>query len=893
LFQLNSAMDKNFVFNGNGVADTLLGEGSTSSSQNTIQPSTGTVTLNGACVFDAAAGFLSVNATMTGSGSLTKIGVGTNFLSGNIGYSGVTTVSAGQLDIDGTKTGGAGITVAATGVLAGYGSTTESVTNNGTIISGDPLNSPAVSLTVGNLTLNSGNVVIDVDAAVDPIIANGAVTLNGVVTLQLVSQSGYSAVTSGQQITVIQYSGALSGGLANLTLAPNPPGYSFALVDPATTPGKIVVSVNHVPQPLTWLGLSPTALTLWQAGGPTNWIDNNGSVLSVFTNGDNVTFDDNGTNLVTLSGSLNPLSITVSSSRVYTFTGSGGITGPGLLSVYSPLIIANSGTNDFSGGTVINGGEVVVGTGGTNGSIGTGAITNNTALVFNLTNTVTISNRMVGGGVLTNEAGVLTLSGNNSALSGQVVANGGTLRSGSTTGLGSTNSGSILVASNATVDINGQNLGTEPVTVSGSGVSSNGAFINNGASQQNAVQNMTLAGDTTFGGTGRWDIRSSTVGGASLSSSGNPYNLTKTGSNSVWLVNVSFDSAISNITVDSGLLGYQDGTTGLGNPAGTLTVNPGASLGFFNSQNPLNKIISLNGDATNNAVSVLAGTNAISGTVSITGGCIFNLATGTILTLNGGITGGGSLTEIGNGTLAIDSAYSWSGNTTVGSGTLDLSGSGNPTLSLAAGQMLQGDGTIIGSVNSAGGSTVEPGPAIGALSVSGAIVLNGTTIMEVSQATATNTILRSTNSSITYGGSLVVSNLAGSFVGGESYKLFNSGTGSYLNSFASIQLPALSPGLSWNTNQLSVNGTISVTGSIVLTPPTISHAGLSGGNIIISGTNNSGPGGTYHVLSSTNLTVPLTNWSVVTNGTFDASGNFSSTNATGTNARQFYILQVP
>ena len=69
---------------------------------------------------------------------------------------------------------------------------------------------------------------------------------------------------------------------------------------------------------------------------------------------------------------------------------------------------------------------------------------------------------------------------------------------------------------------------------------------------------------------------------------------------------------------------------------------------------------------------------------------------------------------------------------------------------------------------------------------------------------------------------------------------------------------------------------------------------MSAGNIIISGTNNSGPGGGYQVLTSTNLTVPLTSWTVLTNGTFDGNGNFSVTNSIGTtNSRQFYILQVP
>ncbi len=76
--------------------------------------------------------------------------------------------------------------------------------------------------------------------------------------------------------------------------------------------------------------------------------------------------------------------------------------------------------------------------------------------------------------------------------------------------------------------------------------------------------------------------------------------------------------------------------------------------------------------------------------------------------------------------------------------------------------------------------------------------------------------------------------------------------------------------------------------------PTITHALLSGANIVIRGTNNAGSGGTYHLLSSTNISVPLSNWSTVTSGSFDANGNVNSTNPVNpTTPRNFYILQVP
>jgi hypothetical protein len=77
--------------------------------------------------------------------------------------------------------------------------------------------------------------------------------------------------------------------------------------------------------------------------------------------------------------------------------------------------------------------------------------------------------------------------------------------------------------------------------------------------------------------------------------------------------------------------------------------------------------------------------------------------------------------------------------------------------------------------------------------------------------------------------------------------------------------------------------------------PQILHASVTGDNFIMSGTNNSGvSGGAYHVLTTTNLRLPLTNWTVLSSGTFDNSGKFSFTNAlSSTNTAMFYLLRAP
>jgi len=135
--------------------------------------------------------------------------------------------------------------------------------------------------------------------------------------------------------------------------------------------------------------------------------------------------------------------------------------------------------------------------------------------------------------------------------------------------------------------------------------------------------------------------------------------------------------------------------------------------------------------------------------------------------------------------------------------------------------------------------------------------------MEMNRASNTNDLLRSTNSSITYGGTLIVTNLGGSFTGGETYKLFDSAIGGYLGSFSAIQLPLLPAGLSWNTN-LSANGSLSISGSLILAKPAITRLSIIGANIIVSGTNNTGAGGTYSVFTSTNVALPLANWTFLT-----------------------------
>lgn len=54
------------------------------------------------------------------------------------------------------------------------------------------------------------------------------------------------------------------------------------------------------------------------------------------------------------------------------------------------------------------------------------------------------------------------------------------------------------------------------------------------------------------------------------------------------------------------------------------------------------------------------------------------------------------------------------------------------------------------------------------------------------------------------------------------------------------------------------------------------------------------PGGSYYVLASTNLLLPLPSWTRLATNHYDAQGAFAFTNSLTPGLRQrFYLLQLP
>ena len=110
--------------------------------------------------------------------------------------------------------------------------------------------------------------------------------------------------------------------------------------------------------------------------------------------------------------------------------------------------------------------------------------------------------------------------------------------------------------------------------------------------------------------------------------------------------------------------------------------------------------------------------------------------------------------------------------------------------------------------------------------------------------------------------------------------------GAYTGGFASLGLPAA---VSWLSSYGSTNFTL-----LVGSPkPQFGTFNLSGTNLIFNGLGGS-PGSNYVVLASTNLALPLDNWSALITNIFDVSGQFHYTNhVSPAKPRQFFIFKLP
>ncbi len=589
----------------------------------------------------------------------------------------------------------------------------------------------------------------------------------------------------------------------------------------------------------------------------------------------------------------------------------------------NPLMLAGPLTS--SGGAVTLGSGVLqVGDTTTNGSLGSVNMTNSGILIFNRSDNVTMSGVISGDGVVEqNGRGTLELTSSNPFTGGLTIQNGIT-QAGNASAMGA-QGGMVVITNGGTLDVNGFSVTNVAVIVSGWGVNSNGAIISSSSSSQlHGIQGVTLAGDTAFGGPGnwlasgnpgRWDIRNA---GTTLTMSGEkPFNLYKIGSNQMSFVSVTIDTNLANVDIRQGMMGFEAGSTSMGNPAGNLIVRAGATLEFYQSsaaKNSYTKQFILYGNGGTPSITNWpgGGNSTISGLMTLNGTCVIGV-NGTSFTNNCTIAGSGNLVKTGVQPLTLGSANTYTGTTTLDGGSTILRGSGSMagsaaivvnagaaldasartdgTLTLAGGQTLTGNGAISGSAVIASGATLVPGGDLTTLTFSNNLTLSGgsTTMIEISKAVSPTNDSAQVVGTLTYGGTLVLTNIgAVPFAAGDSFRLFSAGT--YQGAFAGVAPAIPDVNLAWNTNSLD-NGVLNVV-AIPTKPPQFSRITASAGKVIFSGSNGV-PNWTYDVLASTNLNLPLWEWTIVSTNSFDAGGHFNFTNAASPAMPQtFYLLKL-
>jgi autotransporter-associated beta strand protein len=618
----------------------------------------------------------------------------------------------------------------------------------------------------------------------------------------------------------------------------------------------------------TWLLSGTNTLTLDGGGGntPTIAVNQNTATISTpmsgsygFTKTGGGTLTLNGTNAVGSGLTLNAGTVNISSGA--TAFGSGTST---------VGYLTGSGNLTMTGGALAMSGELRVGGSDQNGSqyAATGAVTVANATLSVGAITVARANYLdnsISGTVTLNSGGTL-ISTNDATLQfagagrGQLALNGGNFIVGPTAtrwlmvGFYDSGAGELDVTNGTLFLENGTSL----------------KLCRNGNTGGNVVNqvggNVTFYSDAgvTVGGGGNLDLNY-----AGVATSTNTYNLNG-----------------GTLTVPQVVA-----TSGTGN--GTFNFNGGmlktaASSATFMQGLTRANVRNFGAKIDTAGLNVTIGQallhSAISGDSATDGGLTKNGA-GT-LTLGNTNTYTGT-TTINTGTFALGSAASIanSRNISVASGAVFDVSAVIGGFALGAAQTLSGSGSVNGVVTNNG--TIAPGASgtIGTLTLSNSPVLNGVTLMDINRNNGTplNDQINLPTSAITYGGTLTVTNIGAALTAGDPFQLFSAT--SCNGTFATLNLPALGTGLAWNTNVLT-NGILSVIATVGPQFGGINQT--SDGNFHFTGTGAAGV--SYELDAATNLVTPVF-WMFVTNAVADQNGLFDLWDLSATNFPQrFYRI---
>ncbi len=423
-----------------------------------------------------------------GTGGLTKDGLGTLTLTGANSYAGETLVNAGALLVNGDQSAATGsMTVFAGATLGGAGTVGGNVdVQNGAILA--PGESAGTLTINGNLSLAGGSILnyefgqADVagGALNDLVNVGGNLTLDGTINVTVPVGGNFGPGI----YRVFNYGGALIDN--GLTLGAIPGGSGGVSVQTAIAGQVNLVNSQGLALSFWDGGAGPKhdgvvngGDGVWRvAGGLDNWTNGDGSInadyaqdsFAIFAGAPGaVTIDNSGGNVLA-SGMqfasdgyvVTGDALTLTGAQAIVQVGDGSVAGAGYTATIDAQIAGTAellktdagtlvltGANSYSGGTLINGGTVRIGSDANLGdasgglSLGGGALHTTADIVSGRTVT------LIGDGVFRSDVGTtLTLTGPIGGAGGLTKAGAGTLAlggSGSFAGATTVEAGSLFV----------------------------------------------------------------------------------------------------------------------------------------------------------------------------------------------------------------------------------------------------------------------------------------------------------------------------------------------------------------------------------------------------------------------------------------------------------------
>ncbi len=708
------------------VGTLSVGDGTTDGS---IATSSG-ITNNSALLYNLA-GARSYGNVISGTGTLTKAGAGTLTLSATNTYSGATTVTGGILSVSananlGTAPGVAtpGAITLNGGTLRFTGATAITLNANRGIALGNSGGTIAITIPVGSFAgtgdpgVHYSGIIADVGGQ------SGALTVSGVGMLMLYGSSTYSGTTT---IDTGWISGPSAGGPNNNIL-------------PTTTilnvinGGRFNLCTSNVTQTIAGLTGDGTGLvgTTNQSSPSTLIINNTGNhtfpgilgpLVHPAKTGTATRFGltKTGSGTQTLSGINTYTAATTVNAGTLLVTGSTA-TGSAV-AVNSTATLGGTGT---VGGTIaLNaGGTLAPGTGGTTiGTLATGAVTCNATATYsvNLNGTGPTADLMSSTGAVA-LAGTLTVASITNAdyLKTYTIVSGSSI-TGTFTGLPNhtifTQQGRNFLIRYTSTAVTLTDADPAYVWVwDGGGADDNWTTAANwvndvapgiGAALQFAgttrlTPSNDFPADTSFASiTFNSGAGAFIMGGNRLTLTGNITN----NDDSVQAMNQAMIiaatrtmNAASGNFVFGGILSGAGGLTKSG--AGTVTLV---------ATNTFTGAITISAGALSVGDGVTNGSIATSSGITNSAALVYNLVGSN--TYANVISGTGTLTKSGPGTLTLTGINTYTGATTVSAGTLLVTGStaSGSTMEVSSGATLGGSGTVAGAVTVANGGTLAPG----------------------------------------------------------------------------------------------------------------------------------------------------------------------------------------